>query len=545
MDGMHRAAITRRRVLGYAAKATVFAGISSVLGCSKSASSTKISNQNPNQTSFDVIVYGGTPAGVMAAKAAAQAGVSVAIVEATMHLGGILSNGLGQTDTAFKQYIGGLTAQFYNDIGSAYGYNGSTPEYSFEPHVAESVFNGYVNSAKVQIFLGRYLTAIHQSSGRIASITLDNGTVISAGQWIDASYEGDLMAAAGAAYVVGREGRATYGEMHAGWGYKPIPTSVNPYLADGSLIPGVNMDPQETPGAGDSKIMSYSFRCCTTTNPANMAPFPMPPGYTPARYEGLARWIASNGFTQLSQIVTMQSTIKEKFDLLWVQNPFSVNYVGGAWLYPDADWADRKTIWQDHYNYVAGWLYYVANDPSVPSSIQTELNKYGLARDEFTDNNNWPWQMYVREGRRLVGQYVMTEADITTNITKPDSVAIGTWYGDCHLCDVYAGTISQGGKTIATAIGDGLLDVQTPPYQIPYRSLLPNPAQVPNLAVICCLSASHVGFSSLRVEPTFMMLGEAAGTAAGMAVKINADFSAVDVTSLQNNLIARGGILAA
>jgi len=544
MSGMLPAAITRRRVLEHAAKGAVIAGIGSLAGCFKSTSPNQAVVQNPTQTSFDVVVYGGTPSGMMAVLAAVRGGASVAIVEPTMHLGGILTSGLGQTDTSYKQYLGGLTGKFYLDVGKAYGFGGSTPSYVFEPHVAEAVFNGYMKSAKAGVFLGRYLTAIDQSNGRIVSITLDNGTVITADQWIDVSYEGDLMAAAGATYVVGRESMATYGEMHAGAGYKPELFSVNPYLADGSLIPGINPDPKEEAGAGDSKIMAYTFRCCTTTNKANMAPFPMPSGYTPARFEGLARWIANSGFTDLSQIVTMQSTIKQKYDLLWVISPFSVSYVGGAWLYPDADWSDRQKIWQDHYNYVAGWLYYVANDPSVPSTIQAELNTYGLPLDEFTDNNNWPWQMYVREGRRLVGQYVMTEADITTNIAKTDSVALGTWYGDCHYCDVYARRISEHGTATPTVFADGELAILNSAYQIPFRSILPNPAQAPNLAVTCCLSASHVGFSSLRGEPTFMMLGEAAGTAAALAVKNSTDISAVNVTSLQNTLIAGGSVLA-
>jgi len=529
---------TRRKVLGYLAKGTVAAGIAMVHGSHDEAAG---QSGPPSVTSFGLIVYGGTPAGIMAALAAVRGGISVAIVEPTNHLGGILTSGLGQTDSQYMQCIGGLAAQFYLDIGSYYG-NANTPGYFFEPHVAEAIFNGYIASANVSVYFERSLTEITQTGNQINSITLDDGTELAAAEWIDASYEGDLMAASGATYVVGRESNTQYGESAAGFGYTPTVTQVSPYLPDSSLIPGVNPNPGEAQGAADSLIMAYSFRCCTTTNPSNMAPFPIPPGYDPSRYQGLAEYIAS-GVTELSQIVTMSPTINQKFDLLWVPIPFSVNYDGGGWLYPNATPAGRLQIWQDHYNYVAGWLYYVANDSSVPSSIQSEINLYGLALDEFTDHDNWPWQMYVREGRRLVGQYVMTQADLITNVTKTDVVAIGNWYIDCHFCDVYAGSLSVYGTTVSGVVGEGRLDISVQPYQIPFGCLLPDSSQVRNLAVICCLSSSHVGFSSLRAEPTFMELGEAAGAAAALAAATPSDFTGVNISTLQNILTENGGIL--
>jgi hypothetical protein len=486
----------------------------------------------------------------MAALAAVNAGMTVAIIEPTSHLGGMLTSGLGAANAMNVNYIGGLAAKFFLDVGKHYGH-ASKPGYTFEPHVAENIFDGYISAAGIEVYLNRHLVGSYKSGTRINSITLDNGTTLAAPQWIDASYEGDLMAAR-AAYTVGRESRATYRESLAGWGPGQSLTEVSPFLTNGRLISGVNPFPRESYGAGDGKIMAYTFFACLTTYKANMAPFPKPPGYTPDRYEGLTRFIARYGITNLAEIVTMQGNINHKSILLTAgyskpefnySNPFSTDYVGGGWKYPDANWVDRQTIWQDHYNYVAGWLYFVATDTSVPSSIQSEMNQYGLPLDEFTDHGNWPWQMYVREGRRLIGEYVLTQADISTDPMKADSVGMGNWDIDVHHCDSFVTTLSQNGVS-ANGVGfDGGILSRVADYQIPYRILLPKHAQVSNLAVTCCLSASHISFASLRVEPVFMVLGEAAGSAAALAMNSGTDFSGINVPQLQRTLIANGGVL--
>ena len=537
--------MTRRQVLRYMSQGALIGGVGSLIACSSP-------QEAPTPTaSYELIVYGGTPSGITAALAAVNAGMSVAIIEPTNHLGGMLASGLGAANAMNVNYIGGLAAKFFLDIGKHYG-NASKPGYSFEPHVAENIFDGYISSAGVEVYLNRHLASIYKSGSRINSITLDNGTGLAATQWIDASYEGDLMAAARASYTVGRESKATYRESLAGWGIAQSLAEVSPFLTNGQLIPGVNPSPQESYGAGDGKIMAYTFFTCLTTNKANLAPFPKPPGYTPDRYEGLTRFIARYGITNLAEIVTMQGNVNHKSILLTAgysepgftySNPFSTDYVGGGWQYPDASWVDRQTIWQDHYNYVAGWLYFVATDPSVPSSIQSEMNRYGLPLDEFTDHGNWPWQMYVREGRRLIGQYVLTQADISTDPMKADSVGMGNWDIDVHHCDSFVATSSPNGAS-ANGVGfDGCILFRVVNYQIPYRILLPNHAEVSNLAVTCCLSASHISFASLRVEPVFMVLGEAAGTAAALAMKSGTDFSGINVPQLQSTLIANGGVL--
>jgi hypothetical protein len=220
---------------------------------------------------------------------------------------------------------------------------------------------------------------------------------------------------------------------------------------------------------------------------------------------------------------------------------FSTDYSNACWSYPNGTWAARKEIWTNYYDYVAGYLYFLANDPSVPTTIRTGMSGYGLPADEFKDNNHWPWQMYVREGRRMQGKYVMTQADLIQSTTKSDAIAVGLWSIDSHACDLFAST-ANGSQTV---VADGFMYIPVYlPYQLPFGAMLPNPAQVSNLAVTVCLSSSHIAFSSLRVEPTLMVLGEAAGTAAGLALQSNVDISEVDITELQNALTTFGVVLA-
>jgi len=535
--------ISRRHFLRYMTQGGALAGLGGLGLTSACGYINQLPSTSGPGSEYDVAIYGGTPGGIMAAAAAARAGMKVALIEPTQHIGGMLSSGLGQTDSLFKQYIGGLAAQFYAQVGSYYGM-ASDPGYFYEPHVAESILHGFLPGDKVTLLLGNRLTSARMDGPAIQSIQLNSGASIRASAWIDASYEGDLMAGAGVTYRIGREAISTYNEPHAGWARSTMVTDVSALQKDGALISGVSANPDETKGNGDAKIMAYSFRCCLTTNPSILVPFTRPANYDPSRYLGLTRSIAADRITKLSKIVSMSPTIREKYDLLRSENPFTVNLIGGGWAYPEASYMQRQAIVQDHYNYVAGWLYFVANDPSIPASVQEEIRTYGLAKDEFTDNANWPYQLYIREARRMIGQYVMTEADITTQITKNDSIAIGTWYGDCHPCDLYSSTAVGAGDSDAVVQADGELDVKTPAYQIPYRCLLPNQTEANNLAVVCCPGSSHVGFSSLRVEPTFMMLGEAAGTAAGLCAHSGGSFSRVDIDSLQAQLQANGGILS-
>jgi FAD dependent oxidoreductase len=537
--------VSRRQVLRYLSCGPLIASAGLLGGCAGVQDSSAPSSPS---TSFDVVVIGGTPSGLMAAVAAAKNGMTVAIVEWTNHLGGTLSSGLCVTDSQNFRYMGGLARRFYQDLGAHYGK--ATSVYAFEPRAAESVFISYIEKNKIAVFFKRHVQSVSMSGNVISSIVLNDGTQLSASQWVDASYEADLMALSGCSFSVGRESASAYSESAAGWGHGNLITSVSPYISgsSGSLIAGVNPNPNETFRQGDGIVMAYTFRACITNDRTRMQPFPKPSGYDPSRYEGLSRFIVSLGLTNLSDIVVMQPTIGSKFNLLTAPqyaaspigyNPFSTNYVGGGWAYPNADWTQRMAIWQDHYDYVVGWLYFVGNDPSVPQSIQNQINTYGLPTDEFTDNGNWPWQMYVREGRRLIGSYVMTQADVTTNPAKSDSIGMMNWYVDGHICEAYVADSKP-----SQAVGfDGYIVKDVSNYQIPYRALLPNPSQVTNLAVTCALSSTHVAFSSLRVEPTLMILGEAAGTAAALAVKAKVSLQEVQVPTLQNTLLSNGAVL--
>ena len=531
-------AIPRREVLRYLGASAATASLGLITA--HSADNSNHSTSPASGTSFELVVYGGTPSGIMAAVAAAQQGLSVALVETTGHVGGILTSGLGVTDSDNYNYIGGLTARFHRDLGSMYG--STQPAYCFEPHVAESVFDNYLLNYKIEVILNDYLTGITKSKHHITSITLASGKVLSASQWIDASYEGDLLAASGVSYVVGRESQQQYGESLAGWGVNQNVYTMSPYDSNGNLLACIQPLPNEGVGRADAEIMGYTFRSCLTNLPSNMIPFPEPPDYSPDQFAALSRFLSFNKLGALDEILDMQPTVKSKFNLLFADtfNPFSSNYTGYNWAYPNASPADRKTIWNNHYKYVAGLLYFLANDASVPKLIRSEINTFGLAADEFTDNGNWPWQMYVREGRRMLGQAVMTQSDVMSLSNVPDSIGVGEWSIDCQQCGNFAGE-ANGSPAVIT---DGYIRVATQPYQIPFRAILPRGAsEAVNLAVTCCLSASHIAFCSLRVEPVFMTLGEAAGTAASIAVKNNKDIRDVKAKELQPILISNGGIL--
>ena len=486
------------------------------------------------------MVVGATPAGIMAAQAALREGATVGVIENTQHVGGMLASGLSVTDSIYYETMGGLAAKFFRDVGAYYGLASGESQYTWEPHAAESIFNSYLDSPKIGVILGRTVASVWKRGTQIQSITLDNGTVVGGTQWIDATYEGDLMAFSGATFSVGRESSQQYGEGLAGWGQNETTVPVSPYLADGSLIPLVIADPMESPGQADGKIMAYSFRSCLTNNPKNMLPFPMPPGYTPDRYIGVSRYINYADLTWYKGLFSLEGLPNSKYCLL-NSGPFSTDYPNAGWAYPNANWKLRAGIFQDHSTYVAGFLYFLANDPSVPASVRANVSSYGLALDEFTDNNHWPWQMYVREGRRLHGQYVMTQSDITTSVIKADAVGVGQWYIDSHFCCRYAS--SSAGQPVVMYDGSLFTD-GIPLYQLPLRAILPPASLVSNLAVPVCVSASHISFCSLRVEPTYMVLGEAAGTVAGLALKAGLDLSEVDVTTLQNRLLQFGAVIA-
>ena len=496
--------------------------------------------------SYDIAVYGATAGGVATAVAASRQGLHVVLIEPTAHIGGMVSGGLSHTDKGDPSVIGGISREFFVRVGKHYG---EPLEWNFEPHVANQVFHEMLREAKVKLLLNSPLredNAVRKRDGRISAIVLENGSVIHAQVFVDSSYEGDLMGQAGVRYTWGRESASQYGESLAGVRGRQRPdhhfnVRVSPYASDGSLLPEVQPGPKAAIGTGDKKVQAYSFRLCLTDVPSNQIPYPKPAGYDPHRYELLARLIQATTRAQghpptMRQMVIMSPLKGHKFDINSF-GAFSTDHIGASWDYPTASYAGRAAIWQDHYAYVAGFFYFLAHDPSVPASLREEVNRFGLAKDEFTDTHGWPWQLYVRESRRMVGEYVMTQRDIQTDIVKPDSIGMGSYESDSHHVE-----------RIPTPDGavenEGEMYTPTKPYEIPYRFMLPRREDgVSNLLVPVSFSASHVSYSTLRMEPQYMIIGEAAGVAAALAVKDHLAVRDVPTPELQKLLLADHAIL--
>jgi hypothetical protein len=495
--------------------------------------------------SFDVIVYGGTSGGVVAAVAAARQGANVALLEPGRFLGGMSSGGLGQTDHGNKKTIGGEALEFYRRVGRHYG---EPVTWYFEPHVAEAVFHEMIAEAHVHVFTLHRLvegTGVKKRGNRIEEIHLDNGAIFRARIFIDATYEGDLMAQAGVTYAWGREGTSQYDESLAG----VRPTDKNhsftfPIAAfdlKHRLLPEIQTDPRGVIGAADRKVQAYNFRMCLSSDPANQLPFPKPESYDPERYALLLQIIENwpvrrHHPLSFADLVGVSLLPNHKTDIN-NRGAFSTDYIGKNWDYPNANYRRRAAIWQDHIFYTAGFFYFLANDPRVPEFLRQDVRRWGLAKDEFLRTNHWPQQLYVREARRMVGEYVMTQKDIQTDLHKPDSIGMGSYNSDSHNVQRYV-------QPDGSVQNEGNMEVPVKPYEIPYRSMLPMQSTVVNLLVPVCVSASHVAYSTLRMEPVYMILGQAAGTAAQLALASGGDVRQVDIAALRAKLATAGAVLS-
>ena len=497
----------------------------------------------------DVVVYGATAGGVIAAVAASREGKKAVIVEPGRHVGGMVSGGLGATDYGNRGAIGGYSREFFRLVREHYvqTYGPDSPQvkdcsdgFHFEPHVAEMILRRLLAEAKVEVVFGSTLEGVTRAGPKIAAITTAGGDAFAAPVFIDASYEGDLMARAGVKYAIGREGRDDYGESIAGvqarspahqW---PVPV---PALGVSSaLLPTVQPGSPGAPGSGDRKTQAYNYRLCMTDRAENRAPFPRPPGYDPARYELLARYLALKPDLKVGQLMNPVRMPNGKTDTN-NNGAFSTDHIGGNWDYPEADAATREKIRLDHVAYVQGFLYFLANDHAVPPRLHDEMSKWGLAADEFADTDHWPNQLYVRECRRMIGSFVMTQADIMDDRTKVDSVGLGSYNTDSHHVQRVA--LPDG-----SALNEGDFQVRVRPYAIPYRSLVPKPAECTNLLVPVCMSASHVAYGTVRMEPVYMILGQACGVAASLAIDDHSPVQAVSAEGLVAKLKGQGAILS-
>ena len=491
----------------------------------------------------DVVVYGGTAAGVIAAVSAAREGLEVTLVTPDRHLGGMVSGGLGWTDYGKKQVIGGYSLEFFERVGRKYG---RAIEWHFEPHVAEAVFDDLVKEAGVRVIHGRLREkrGVLKSGSTLTAIVTEDGATFTAKVFVDASYEGDLMAQAGVSYTWGREAMAEYGESLAGvrerTPFHQFRAAVSPRDSSGALLPEITPGSGDEVGAADKRVQAYNFRLCTTRMPDNRVPWPKPARYAPGRYELLARYLPALE-TTLSRPLAINDVMKA--DLL--QNgktdtnnngAFSTDYIGGSYGYPEGSYAARVRIRQAHVDYIQGFLYFLATDPRVPASLSADMKAWGLCRDEFADADHWPYQLYVREARRMIGEYVMSQKDIQSDLTKADAIGMGSYNSDSHNVQRRP---TAGGLAVEN---EGDMQVPVTPYQIPYRIMVPKRAQATNLLVPVCFSATHVAYSTLRMEPQYMIIGHAAGLAAKLAIDAHAAVQDVDAGALRAKLRFQGAV---
>ncbi|MEA5139821.1 FAD-dependent oxidoreductase [Arcicella rigui] len=493
----------------------------------------------------DVIIYGGTSAAIIAAVQVKKMGKSVIVVSPDTHLGGLSSGGLGFTDTGNKEVIGGLSREFYQRLYQYYQNNSTwhwqkkeeygnkgqgTPAidgtnrtmWIFEPHVAEQVFEDFVKENKILIYRNEWLDrsekGVVKVAGSIQSFRTLNGNVYQAKMFIDATYEGDLMAAAGVDYHVGREANSVYGEK---WnGVQPevfqhghhFKAKISPYkIANDStsgLLPEISSEPIAEYGSGDNKIQAYCFRMCLSNHPENRIPFQKPEGYNPARYELLARVFATGWretFDKFDHIPNRKTDTNN-------HGPFSTDYIGKNYDYPEASYDRRKQIIKEHELYQKGLMYFLQNDKSIPADVHEKMQEWGLPKDEFKDNGNWPHQLYIREARRMIGEFVMKEADALGKTQVPNPIGMGSYALDAHNAQRYI-------KKDGYVQNEGDIGVHPDkPYSIAYGSILPKEKECNNLLVPVCVSSSHIAYGSIRMEPVFMILGQSAATAAVLSI---------------------------
>ena len=512
----------------------------------------------------DIIIYGGTSSAVMAAVQAARMDHSVIIVCPDKHLGGLTSGGLGWTDGGNTSAIGGLAREFYGRVyehylspeawkwqkkkefsnrgqgSKAFNDNDSTG-WTFEPHVAEDIFEAYIKEYNIPVYRNEWLdrkAGVELVDGRILKITMLSGVTLSGNMFIDATYEGDLLAAAGISYHVGREANSVYGENwngvqtgvlhHAHFFKKPVDPYVLPGDPSSGLLPRVSAEPPGEFGSGDSRLQAYCYRMCLSNHPDNRLPFEKPEGYDVAQYELLAR-VFDSGWREVFQ--KFDDIPNRKTDTN-NHGPFSTDNIGMNYDYPEASFERRAEILKEHEIYQKGLMYFLANDERVPQEIRDRMNQWGLAKDEFLDNGHWPHQIYVREARRMIGEYVMTEHDVLGKRTVPKPVGMGSYTLDSHNVQRYV-------KPDGYVQNEGDIGVKVPePYQISYSSLVPQKNECRNLLVPVCVSCSHIAFGSIRMEPVFMILGQSAATAAAFAIEDGCAVQDVTYEKLREQLLA-------
>jgi len=511
---------------------------------------------------YDIVVYGGTASGVASAVQATRLGKTVILIEPGKHIGGLTSGGLGWTDSGNKAVIGGFAREFYQQLHKEYGkpeawvheqakdYALYHPKddaiWAFEPHLAEAVLRAKLLEAKVPVLLGERLDrakGVKLDGKRIVSITMESGNTFSGQVFIDSTYEGDLMAAAGVSYTTGREANKQYGETYNGVAKKwnnhmhRFTAKVDPYVKPGDVksgvLFGVEAEPMPADGEADKRLQAYCFRMCMTDVAANRVPFEKPADFDEAKYELLFRNFEAGDL----RIPMKPDRVPNKKTDTNNNCAFSTDFIGQNYKYPDATYAEREQIVAAHLSYQKGLMWALQNHPRVPEKVRTQMKPWGLAKDEFKDTDHWPHQLYIREARRMVSDYVHTELDCTRKKDTPQSIGMGSYNMDSHNCARYV-------------TADGLVqnegDVQQSPggpYRIAYQSIVPKASECPNLFVPVCMSSSHIAYGSIRMEPVFMILGQSAATAAVIAITDKVDVQKVDYAKLKKQMLADKQVL--
>jgi len=490
--------------------------------------------------SADICIYGGTSAGVIAACAAKRAGKSVILLEPGGRVGGLTTGGLGYTDIGNKYAISGMARDFYRRVGARYG---RFESWVFEPHIALDVFHSYLQEAGIPVRYHRRLVSVKKEDNRIQSIVVEDARqpgaagykTIVAKEFIDCSYEGDVLAKAGVHYFVGREANSVYNETYNGSQRRDkhqFPDGIDPFKTPGDpasgVLWGISQLPPDTPGAGDSRVQSYNFRICLTNDPANRIPITPPADYNPDHYALLLRLLAKRPAKDLNSIMKIDHMPNHKTDIN-NNGGFSTDMIGMNYDYPDGDYARREAIVKAHESYTKGFLYFVGHDPRMPESLRTEMQQWGYPKDEYRENNHWTPQLYVREARRMIGAYVMTQANCEGRATVDDGIGMAAYTMDSHNCRrlVVDGMVKNEGDVQIGGFG---------PYPVSYRAIVPKKEECSNLLVPVCLSASHIAYGSIRMEPVFMVLGQSAAIAASQAIDTHTAIQDIDVKRLQQQL---------
>jgi len=491
----------------------------------------------PQTCKVDVCVYGGTPGGVAAAVQARRMGKTAVLAVFGRHVGGLTSAGLTAVDFGKAESLGGMAVDFLKTAGRGPGTHAEPGARwsSFSPSQAEDKFREFLSEAQVPVLYERRLSEVEKKGSHVTSVRFENGDSIEAKVFLDATYEGDLLAKAGVSYRVGRESNDDYGETVDGFMISKshqFRFDIDPYRTPGDpksgLLPGISPEPPVAPGTGDRKIQAYNFRMWAVKAEAGF-PWPKPADYDPNAQALLLRYLTAKPdfpWDWTYQFGPLKLNVGDCNNA----GPVSTDFVGGNYDWPEADYARREKIFQAHVTYQQGLMWFLAHDERLPARIREKANQFGLPRNEFVETGGWPHELYVREARRMTSDYVMTEKNCLGLEVAPDSVGLASYTMDSHNVQ----RVVMNGAVRA----EGNVEHKIPhPYPVSYRSLVPKEKECDNLLAPVCVSSTHMAYGSIRMEPVFMILGQSAATAACIAIDDGRSVQSVSYDKLRKRLL--------